>query len=456
VTVFEPSAILFYLAEKTGSFLPAEVRRRYEVMQWLMIQLTGVGPIFGQLAHFKMFAPAGNYVALASSNNDETSNPHLTATRANLSARCRRTAARPLPLPAGYRIIPCLALVYYRELMSKIRILALGALASGVIAAAGIHATVAESGEVFRGKTVTLYCACGVGSGYDFIARLLARHIGHQLPGNPSVVVSNMPGGLGIPTANYIYNNAPKDGTAIAMPLQNIAEEQILGSESIQYDASKFGWIGRLAPNVEIAYVWHSVPIKAFDDLKQRETIFAANGPSAILYPSLLNITTGTRIKLVRGYGATPVVHLALERGEVEGMTGSLGVIKTLAPEWMQNKTVTILVQYQRERHPQLADIPAVMELMSSESDKELFGFFINSAAIGRSFLAPPGLPEDRLAMLRDAFQRMLDDPEFAAEVTQAKHDILPLPGPELQRIAERQLNASPALLERIRRLGLR
>jgi len=340
--------------------------------------------------------------------------------------------------------------------MSKIIMLVLGLLA-GIIAPAGaVPARAEPNGDALRGKTITVYCACGVGSGYDFIARLLARHIGRQIPGNPNVVVSNMPGGLGIPTANFIYNGAPKDGTAIAMPLQNIAEEQVLGSTNIQYDASKFGWIGRLAPNVEIAYVWHSVPVKAFDDLKRRETIFAANGPSATLYPTLLNVTTGTKIKLVRGYGPTPVVHLALQRGEVEGMTGSLGVIKTLAPEWMQNKTVTILVQYQRERHPQLSDVPAVMELMSTDADRDLFGFFINSATIGRSFLAPPGLAEDRLALLRGAFQRMLGDQEFLAEVAQAKHDIAPLPGTELQRIAERQLNVSSALLERIRGLDLR
>jgi tripartite-type tricarboxylate transporter receptor subunit TctC len=338
--------------------------------------------------------------------------------------------------------------------MRKIAVLMLGALA-GIIATQCPSTAYAQDDEPFRGKTVTVYCACGVGSGYDFIARLLGRHFGRHLPGNPSVVVSNMQGSLGIAAANYIYNNAPKDGTAIAMPLENIAEEQVLGSDSVHYDAAKFGWIGRLSPNVEIAYVWHTVPVKTFDDLKQRETIFAANGPSAILFPTLLNKLTGTKIRLVRGYGATPVVHLALERGEVEGMTGSLGVIKTLAPEWLRDKTVTILVQYQRERHPELPDVPAVMELLDTAEGKELFGFFINSATIGRSFLAPPGLAPERLAMLRNAFHDMLDDPDFIAEVRQAQHDIEPLPGAELEAIVERQLNISPALREEIKSLGL-
>jgi tripartite-type tricarboxylate transporter receptor subunit TctC len=338
--------------------------------------------------------------------------------------------------------------------MRKLAIAMLGGLA-GIVAASCLTVAWAQTDEPFRGKTVTLTCACGVGSGYDFIARLLGRHIGRHLPGNPTVVVSNMSGSLGIGVANYIYNSAPRDGTALAMPLENIAEEQVLGSDNIHYDAAKFGWIGRLSPNVEIAYVWHSVPVETFDDLRHRETIFAANGPSAILYPTLLNIFAGTRIKLVHGYGATPAVHLALERGEVEGMTGSLGVIKTLAPDWMRDNTVRILVQYQRTRHPELADVPAALELVDSAEGKEIFGFFINSASIGRSFLAPPGLPPERLAMLRNSFQEMLDDPDFLAEAAQAKHDIEPLPGPELQAIAERQLSIEPALRERIKALGI-
>jgi tripartite-type tricarboxylate transporter receptor subunit TctC len=338
--------------------------------------------------------------------------------------------------------------------MRNLALSILGGLA-GIIAASCPNAARAQTDEPFRGKTVTVICACGVGSGYDFIARLLGRHFGRHLPGSPSVVISNMPGSLGIGVANYIYNSAPKDGTALAMPLENIAEEQVLGSDNIHYDASKFGWIGRLSPNVEIAYVWHTVPVQTFDDLRHRETIFAANGPSAILYPTLLNIFAGTKIKLVHGYGATPAVHLALERGEVEGMTGSLGVIKTLAPDWMRDKTVRILVQYQRTRHPELADVPAALELVDSEEGKEIFGFFINSGTIGRSFLAPPGLPPERLAMLRAAFQDMLDDPEFRAEVQQAKHDIEPLSGTELGAIAERQLNISAGLRERIKSLGL-
>jgi tripartite-type tricarboxylate transporter receptor subunit TctC len=314
---------------------------------------------------------------------------------------------------------------------------------------------VSQVAEPFAGKTVTVTCACGVGSGYDFIARLFARHFGRQLPGNPNVVVSNQQGGLGLPAANYIYNAAPRDGTAIGALLQNLAEEQVLGSENIRYDAVKFGWIGRLAPNVEIAYTWHTVPVKTFDDLRHRETVFAVNGPSALLYPTLLNALAGTHIKMVRGYGPTPVVHLALQRGEVEGMTGSLGVIRTLEPTWLPNKTVTLLTQYQHVRHPELPDVPAVLELVSSDEDREIFSFFINSATIGRAFLAPPGLPPERLAMLRTAFTAMLEDPEFLAEVKQAKHDISPLSGSELQAIIERQLNVSPAIRERIRAMGL-
>jgi tripartite-type tricarboxylate transporter receptor subunit TctC len=329
------------------------------------------------------------------------------------------------------------------------------AIVSGWLALLSPSSAVSQGAEPFAGKTITLYCACGVGSGYDFIARLFARHFGRHMPGNPNVVVSNMQGGLGLPAANLIYNVAPKDGTAIGALLQNVAEEQVLGPENIRYDASKFGWIGRLAPNVEIAYVWNTVPVKTFDDLRRRETIFAVNGPSALLYPTLLNNLAGTKIKMVRGYGPTPVVHLALQRGEVEGMTGSLGVIKTLEPTWMPNKTVTLLMQYQHVRHPELPDVPTALEFVADGEDKEIFGFFINSATIGRAFLAPPGLPPERLAMLREGFAGMLEDPEFLAEVKQAKHDIAPLSGLALQALVEKQLSVSSAIRTRIQAMGL-
>jgi tripartite-type tricarboxylate transporter receptor subunit TctC len=328
----------------------------------------------------------------------------------------------------------------------------IAAIAAVLMALAGL--TQAQVSEPFKGKTITLYVGASAGGGYDTYGRLVGRHIGKYLPGQPTVIASNMPGGMGITPANYLYNVAPKDGTAIAILVQNLAEEQVLGAESIQYDASKFGWVGRIAPNVELAYIWHEVPVKRFEDLQLRETIFAGQGASASLYPALLNKLLDTRIKLVRGYRSTASVHLAMERGEVEGVTGSLDVVSNSAADWVRDKKVTIVLQYQHERHPSLAEIPTVLEFVRSDDDRDVFSFFISSAMVGRSIVAPPGLPPDQLALLRTAFDNTMKDPQFLAEAAQTKFELGPLPGAELQTIVERQVNVSPAIRDRILALG--
>jgi tripartite-type tricarboxylate transporter receptor subunit TctC len=320
----------------------------------------------------------------------------------------------------------------------------------------GAPAAAQAQTDFFKGKTVTLTVGGAPGGGYDLYGRLLARHIGRHLPGNPGVVVTNVRGAQSIIAANFMANTAPKDGTAIAICVQNIGEEQLVGTEGVRYDAAQFGWVGRISPNVEIGYVWHSVPVKTVDDLKQRETIFASYGASAILYPTLLNETLGTRIKLVHGYSSSAAAHLALERGEAEGTTGSLSVLAATAADWVRDGKIKVLLQYQLERHPELPDVPAVMELVRAPEDRDLFSFFLASAAIGRSVFAPPGLSPARLEMLRTAFDQTMKDPAFIAEVRQSKVELAPLAGSELQALVARQISVSPALRARILALRLR
>jgi tripartite-type tricarboxylate transporter receptor subunit TctC len=320
----------------------------------------------------------------------------------------------------------------------------------------GTPAAAQAQTDFFKGKTVTLTVGGAAGGGYDLYGRLLARHIGRHLPGSPAVVVTNVRGAQSIIAANFMANTAPKDGTAIAICVQNIGEEQLVGADGVRYDAAQFGWVGRISPNVEIGYVWHSVPVKTVDDLKQRETIFASYGASAILYPNLLNETLGTRIKLVHGYSSSAAAHLALERGEAEGTTGSLSVLAATAPDWIRDGTIKVFLQYQLERHRELPDVPAVMELVRAPQDRDMFSFFLASAAIGRSVFAPPGLPPERLEMLRTAFDHTVKDPGFIAEVRQSKVELGPLPGSELQALVARQVSVSPALRTRILALRLR
>jgi tripartite-type tricarboxylate transporter receptor subunit TctC len=234
------------------------------------------------------------------------------------------------------------------------------------------------------------------------------------------------------------------------MVVQNIAEEQVLGSDGIRYDAAKFGWIGRLASNLEIAYLWHTVPVDGIDDLKRRETIFAGSGSSSIIYPLLLNNILGTRIKLVRGYSGTPTAHLAMERGEAEGTLGSLSGIRALVPEWLATGKIKVLLQFRQARHADLANVPTIMEVMPTEADKQLFGFFISSATVGRSLLAPPGLTPARVAALRAGFDATAHDPQFQADAAQAHIELEPLAGAAIQDTVERQVGVASSIRERI------
>jgi tripartite-type tricarboxylate transporter receptor subunit TctC len=310
----------------------------------------------------------------------------------------------------------------------------------------------AQSPEGLAKKVVTLYAGAPAGSTIDLYSRLVAQHMGRHLPGNPSVVVSNMPGTLSIACANYLYNVAPKDGSAIGMTLQNIAEEQIFGTEGVRFDARNFGWIGRVAPNVELSYVWHTVPVHSIDDLKGRETIFAVTGPSSVIYPELLNGMIGTRIKLIRGYTGTPAAQLALERGEAEGMAGSLVSLKTTSRRLVQEGKIRVIVVYMPERNSELPDVPSILEAVPKPEDKAVLSFFTNSNAVGRSLIAPPGLASGTLEGLREGFAATMTDPAFLADLKKTGAEFDPRSGEQIARIVGQAFDAPPTVLERARR----
>jgi len=312
----------------------------------------------------------------------------------------------------------------------------------------------AQSSDLFfKGKTVTVYDSSPAGSGYDLYARLFARHIGRHLPGTPNVIVSNVPGAGGIVCANLVYNTAAKDGTALGLIRQTIAEEQALQTDGVRFDVVKFNWIGRIASNVEITYVWHTVPIKTIDDLKTRETVFSTTGGSMPLFAQLLNTMIGTRFKLVMGYKGTPEADLALERGEVEGGTSSVNIMETTHKDWMTNELITILVQYALERHPFLPQVPAVVELAKTSEDRSLLEFLASASAVGLSILAPPGVPADRLAELRAAFDATMIDPEFLADIQHLGADFSPLPAEQVKKIIASTINVSATVRARAQAL---
>ncbi|MGA8612705.1 MAG: tripartite tricarboxylate transporter substrate-binding protein [Xanthobacteraceae bacterium] len=332
------------------------------------------------------------------------------------------------------------------------RSIAAAAVAFGVMLAMNVAAVPAPSPEpFFKGKNITVYAGGPAGGGYDFYARLIARHIGRHLPGAPGFMVSNVPGGGGLIGVNLMYNVAAKDGTALGVIRQSVAEDQATQMEGVRYDVLKFNWIGRIGANVELSYVWHTTPIKALEDVKRRETLLASVGGSLDDFPLLLNEVIGTRFKIVKGYHSTAEGELAVQRGEVDGSYSSVNAMATIHKDWTANKLVRILVQFGLARHSALPEIPSIVEFGKTSEDRALFEFLASSSAVGRTVVAPPDVPAERIGELRDAFNATMADPEFLADAGKIGAEISPLPADELKKIMVRTLNASATVLARAR-----
>jgi tripartite-type tricarboxylate transporter receptor subunit TctC len=310
-----------------------------------------------------------------------------------------------------------------------------------------------ESSSAFRGKSVTMVIGFGPGASNDFYGRLVARHIGKHIPGNPSIVPQNMPGAGSFKAANFLYHVAPKDGTAIGIVTQTLATEEALGAAGIQFKSAEFTWIGRVTSDSVVTFMWHTSKIKTIADAMTHEAPIGATGVSSTvtIYPVVLNAMTGAKLKAVLGYESSTAAMLAMERGEVEGASTGWGTMKITKQDWLRDKKVNIIVQYGPERHPELPDVPTAIELGKTLEDKQVLGLYANDASIGKSILAPPKVPTDRVKLLRAAFDAMVKDEEFLADVKQANAEFDPLSGEKLQAIVEQAAQTPASVRERAR-----
>lgn len=328
-------------------------------------------------------------------------------------------------------------------------------LAAMAVAAAGASAQAQSVADFYKGKTVTIYIAFSPGGTYDLFGRMVARHIGKHIPGNPNVIGSNMPGAGGLTATNYMYRAAAKDGTAMAIVTQNVAIEEALKNKAVQYKSNEFNWIGRATSNIEIHVLSTKSPGHTIEGAKKHETPVASTGPGSPSdsYPRLLNATIGTKYKVIRGFPGSTNGLLAVERGEVDGALTSWNTMKSTRMDWLTEKRAFIPVQYVMKRSPELKDVPTPLELATNEADRKLLAFAISSAEIGRSFLAPPGVPEDRVKALRAAFDAAMKDKDLLAEVEKAKLDFEPATGEELAKIVAETLEVDEATIERMRKI---
>jgi len=306
--------------------------------------------------------------------------------------------------------------------------------------------------DFYRGKTITMAVGTSPGGDYDLRMRMVGRHIGRHVPGNPTVIATNMPGGGQMLVANWLANVAPKDGTAIVAMSQNLAVHQATSAAGVKYDIRQFHFIGNTTDTPNVINSWHTTGIKTIQDVMQRELVVGATGiaSGSFLYPHALNQLVGTKFKIVTGYPGGNDVNLAMERGEVGGRgSNSWASWKSTRPQWLAEKKIIILVQVGVKRNPELADIPTMQDLAKNENDRQVLTFISADTAISRPLVTNHGMPPDRVDALRRAFDATMKDPAFLAEAENSKTDINPMTGEEAQKIAEATINAPPEVIAR-------
>jgi tripartite-type tricarboxylate transporter receptor subunit TctC len=315
--------------------------------------------------------------------------------------------------------------------------------------AAGLPAHAQSVAEFYRGKTVNVMIGVGVGGEYDLQARLVARHIGKHIPGNPNVVPQNMTGAGGINMANHLYNTMPRDGTAIGMMGNNFPATQAVGGKSVKFDTGKMQWLGTIAPVVETMAVWHTAGARTVDGLRKQEIVAGASGRGAItyFYPTMMNAFLGTKFKVVTGYPGGNQINLAMERGEVEARNNTWSSWKATRAAWLKDKLITVVAQ----AGPRAKDLdaPSVEELARTPDDRLIIELIVSGTQLGRPLATTPDVPADRLSALRHAFRLTMRDPEFLKDAAQMNFEVNPVLGEPMQKIVEKILSTPKPLAMR-------
>jgi tripartite-type tricarboxylate transporter receptor subunit TctC len=305
-------------------------------------------------------------------------------------------------------------------------------------------------------RPVTIYVAGTAGGGIDLYARLVSRHIGRHIPGKPAVSVQVMPGAGGIRAANYLAEQAPRDGTAMTTFAGGPILEPLIGARNPGYDMSSFTWIGAITKDMGLCIAWGATPFKTIDDVKRQQMVVAGTGAGSETdtWPVVLNDVLGTKFKLVTGYVGTQETILAIERGEAHGRcVFSYSALKIAKPDWLRDKKINVLVLTALERSPDFPGVPAVVDLVTKQDDRQLLELMVGPSAMARPFAAPPALPANKAALLRRAFDATMQDPEFRAEAERIQADLAPTAGEDVQKLVTR-LYATPRLVvERVKKL---
>jgi tripartite-type tricarboxylate transporter receptor subunit TctC len=301
--------------------------------------------------------------------------------------------------------------------------------------------------DFYAGKDIKIVVGSAPGGGYDTVARVLARHIGRHIPGRPTITVQNMTGVSSIRMTNYLYNAAPKDGTYIGAAINGMPTAPLLQPDAAHFEAAKLQWIGSTNREIQVAYGWHTARVQKLADLLTTELVVGGAGPgtATVDFPLITSAILGLKFKLVRGYEGTAQIAIATERGEVEG-NGGIGwaTIKSDQARFLREKKINIIVQYGFEKHPELPDVPVAFDLAESETDRQALRLVFARQEYGRPYFVAPGVPPDRVRILRDAFEATMKDPQFLDEAQRLNVELEPMSGGRMGDLIA-QVSATPA-----------
>ena len=309
--------------------------------------------------------------------------------------------------------------------------------------------TSARADDFYAGKTITIVTSTGVGGTYDVSARAISRHMGRYIPGNPGIVVQNMPGAGNVLATNFMAVNAPKDGTFIATVHAAMPMHQVLDGRGVRFDASQFNWLGSTGAENEVVLVWHTAGVTTFEEATKKEIILGGTGEGSGIFmiPQAMNNVLGTKFKMVIGYKSSEDVNLAMQRGEIQSRAFSLGSIVSQHPDWIRDKRVAFIAQAGAHRAHDLPDVPLLTELAKTDEQRQILQMVSTTAGLGKPFLAPPGVDPERVALLRKAFASTLADPQFLADAGKLNLKIEPMSAEEVTQIVASTIGAGPVIV---------
>jgi len=308
-----------------------------------------------------------------------------------------------------------------------------------------ISAEAAQDQSFYKGKQVALLIASGAGGGYDAYARTLARYMPKYIPGNPVIVPKNLPGAGGLIAANTLYNNTAPDGLTFAALTNGAGMDPLFGENAGRFDAQKFNWLGSIGKLENICVTWQNSPITRIEQAKTREVTVSASGATgnSAIMPKIVNRFLGTKFKVIGGYTEGSGVTLALERGEVDGVCGmSYSTLKTMRPDWFRDHKLRVILQIGLQKLKALPNVPSAIDLVSDPDSKKVLQLILIRQEMGRPFALPPGVPADRIAIMRKAFDATMKDPGFVAEAAKLQLEIDPLSGDEIAALLKTAYSA--------------